>query len=103
MNKDYYRLNFDKIIKDLAQTSAKSQITFLYKLIMVAGPSMCRTIIRYCHERLDRINAALPDDDPNKIRFLERVQQGKSLLTQPEIESISIANPRIVFQEEEKL
>lgn len=84
----FHRLDFDKTIDDLTQSSVRAQCTFFYRLIMILGAQTCRTIIRYCYERLDRINNALPDNDPAKARFIELRNQHKTFLTKEEVETL---------------
>lgn len=74
------RIDFDSTIESLANQSAKAQCTFFYRLISRLGPSACRSIIRYCYERLDNWNAALPDSDPNKQRFIELAKQHRTFV-----------------------
>lgn len=61
-------MDFEEKISELTKLGTRAQATFARRYIMRCGPALCRTIIRYAIERLDRINAALPDTDPGKIR-----------------------------------
>ena len=76
----HYRMDFDNVINTLTAQSGRAQATFFFKLISNLGPSVCRTIIRYCYERLDRYNASLPDNDPNKQRFIKMSNEYKTFI-----------------------
>lgn len=89
-NEKFHRMDFDQTIDNLSRQSGTAQATFFYKLIMNMGPSLCRTIIRYCYERLDRYNATLPDGDPHKERFKLMQAQHKTFLSQEEAENPGI-------------
>lgn len=83
------RLDFDRIIKKLlSRVQGKALATFMYKLINQLGPTLCRSCIRYCYERLDRINAALPDGNVNKELFKKRMENHQTFITKKEFENI---------------
>jgi hypothetical protein len=79
------KLDFDIVIESLTRASTRAQTTFMYRLINTLGPALCRTIIRYAYERLDRYNASLPDGDSNKERFRAMARQHKTFITEDEI------------------
>ncbi len=67
-------LNFDELADEITLMSAKAQTTFLFKLMHKLGPGIVRTAMKYCCMRLDSINSQLPLDDPNRVRYEERMK-----------------------------
>jgi hypothetical protein len=79
------RMDYESTIEVLLRQGARAQCTFFYRLINQLGPSACRTIIKYCYERLDKWNAALPDSDPNKQKFIELSREHKTFVKHIEL------------------
>jgi len=63
-------MNFEEIARDFEATSSKAKVTLMYKLLQFCGAAALRTIIKYCCQRLDYINAQIPDDHPDKQKWL---------------------------------
>jgi hypothetical protein len=55
-------VDFNAWVDILTRLTARAQATFLNLYIKQMGPSLCRSVIRYCHRRLDTINSTLPKD-----------------------------------------
>jgi len=95
------RINFDEVITELlTKLRGRALATFLYRLINQLGPTLCRSIIRYCYERLDRINAELPDGNPHKELFKERMNNHKTFLTPEEVDknyNLNFDKPQSIF------
>jgi hypothetical protein len=64
-------MDFDQMVAVMLKMSGRAQATLMNRYISMIGPSLCRTIIRYCSTRLEKINMELPDDHPRKIREVQ--------------------------------
>lgn len=52
-------VNFNAWIDILTRLTARAQATFMNLYIRQMGPSLCRSVIRYCHKRLEKINEGI--------------------------------------------
>jgi len=58
--------DFDEVLHEVAQLGNNARATLMYRMIGLMGPAMLRTIIRYCCQRLDKLNAGLPPGDRDR-------------------------------------
>lgn len=65
-------MNFNRVTRGYTSIGTTAQTTLMYRLIQHSGPGVLRTVIRYCLQRLDEVNDALPDSDPGKQRALTK-------------------------------
>lgn len=72
-----YRVDFEEIKNQVLSLGNTAQATLMYNLIKVLPAGVVRSTLKYCYRRLDEINAALPDDSPDKQPYLAR--QAKKL------------------------
>lgn len=62
MENDYFKLNkepqvdFEGLITQIEPLSKSAKVHFVWKLIQTFTPGMCRTLIRYGHQRLNVLN-----------------------------------------------
>ena len=50
-------VDFNAWVEVLTRLTARAQATFMNLYIKQMGPSICRTVIKYCYKRLDKINS----------------------------------------------
>lgn len=66
---DYFKINpiqqnqidFEEMLSKLEPLSKGAKIHFVWKFIQTFTPGMCRTLIRYGHQRLKVLNDDLPN------------------------------------------
>lgn len=63
------RLDFDSLVKQVEELGTNAQATLMYRLSKVLGAGVLRSSIKYSFQRLDQINADLPDGHPYKERY----------------------------------
>lgn len=90
-------IEFDKLTDDISRMGTKAQATFLYKLVQKLGPGVLRSNVRYSFDRLDAINAELPEDHPFK-RTRELQEQFE--VTETVLDNVEIVR---IFEEAERL
>lgn len=67
-----YRVDFEEIKMQVLSLSNTAQATLMHKLIYSLPAGVVRSVVKYCYRRLDDLNAALPDDAPEKQPYLGR-------------------------------
>lgn len=68
------RLPFFEFLKDLSAATDRAKVTFLYRLIMMSSPSICRTIIKYSTWRIENCQR---QEEKKEVKF---VLQGDEVL-----------------------
>ena len=58
------KLDFDETADAIGILTAKAQVTILYRILLHVGPGVLRTMIKYCHQRLNQINSQENGDIP---------------------------------------
>lgn len=57
MDQQKEHVDFNAWVGILTRLTARAQATFLNLYIRQLGPSLCRSVIKYCHARLNTINS----------------------------------------------